>query len=58
MIFGEFDWGQVGQKALIGAVIGGVVGLCIALVKKAQGGKTAKPDDAEDDDRPRKRRQD
>ena len=32
-----FDWSEVGQKALIGAVVGGIIGLLSLLFKKKKG---------------------
>jgi hypothetical protein len=48
MLFGDFDWGQVGRSALIGGIIGGVVGLIAWIVRRN------KPTDEDDQLRKRK----
>jgi gas vesicle protein len=48
MLFADFDWNQVLMKGLIGAVIGGVIGLFVAIAKKAQA-KKQKGDSRDDE---------
>jgi hypothetical protein len=40
---GGFDFGRVGRSALIGGIIGGLVGLISMLVKKRQSNKSGPP---------------
>ena len=58
MLFGDIDWNQVMMKGLIGAAIGGAIGLCVGLVRMFGAKKDQKPREDSDDaeDRPRRRR--
>ena len=44
MLFADFDWSQVLWSAVIGAIVGGVAGLAIWIVRRS----TNKPPDDKD----------
>ena len=50
MLFGDIDWGQVLQKGIIGAVIGGIVGLAIGVIKLAAKKQSKDSTDKKDSD--------
>ena len=54
MLFGDIDWNQVLMKGLIGAAVGGAIGLCLGIAKMAGKKKKPETDGEEPEQKPRK----